>query len=525
MRRTQVALRYRLVISGLASCWLLYMVLVSTIGMRTTGKDSKVNPTAGMMTTSAHSMNLQVNQECNISLPTVSRLKSILAQHNSYVALCKPHPKLIVQPFEVAVFVCFHERSSTYVVSATSAQPSDIYVSATTDYRIMFKTAMLNMHSLGLTCKAYSTSLMLARSRHLKVVLLSKFCAVFQRVYWTDVDVLHGSMEFLNSMTQTGIHAAQEELKYVDNRYIDLYSTNVKLMSGNMLVVSGDYTAPFFHSWLYGTLTKSTTIDDQWSFEELQHDERFAQLFTPASFMSYDKRADVLHLVGENKIDKLRTWKGRYMSSLHVHVKTILANIDSFLGVFKIDSSYDSFTFNKTCHSFSSSTKCFDDKQLECLLLQFTGIDLFMQYVQKTDFLRYVISYLTGNLYLDSDATIVDLDPGLIQDKNTGILSMEEDANSKIYEVLCQWAFKFKFKSPCARTLLHDILYDALFYPKLKLPTSWLTGPMRFTHFRECFEEEGYIIKKQGSFKNGIVQHIGKGSWLSEESWDKIELM
>jgi hypothetical protein len=256
---------------------------------------------------------------------------------------------------------------------------------------------------------------MLARSRHLKLALLSKFCAAFDRVYWTDVDVLHGSMEFLNSMTQTGIHASQEELKYVDSRYIDLYSTNVKLMSGNMLVVSGDYMAAFFHSWIYGTLTKSTTIDDQWSFEELQHDERFFQVFKSATFMSYNKHADVLHLVGENKIDKLRTWKGRYMSNLHTHVKAMLAKLDAQLGYFTLGGGYDSFTFNKTCDKFSSSVKCFDDEHLESLLLQFIGVDPFMVYVQKTDFLRYVISYLTGTFYLDSDATIVDLDAGLIR--------------------------------------------------------------------------------------------------------------
>lgn len=337
----------------------------------------------------------------------------------------------------------------------------------------------------------------LAQKRHLKISLVTKLNKVFHRLYWTDADVLHGTLKFLSTMYRVGVHAAAEEKEFVDKRYKELYSTDVKLMSGNSLFIWGDYSTSFFAAWIRSTLMKTSTIDDQWSFEELQHDSRFVNFFIPSHFMSYHKRFDVLHLVGENKISKLQAWKSSYMAHLAANIDRILLHIDSFLGEFHLPNFKHSFTVSNSCAQ-SQHMECFTIGDVERYIVQWTSFDPFVPLDQKVDMFCFIASYLTGAAYVSQPDQLVDEG----RSQREGFVPIMDPLLDHVAVSMCSYDFKFKQGSKCARDLLQSIFYDSLYYPKLRQPTIWLTGSIRFAHFYSCFVSEDYNLKRMNAVES-----------------------
>jgi hypothetical protein len=357
----------------------------------------------------------------------------------------------------------------------------------------------------------------IGESRHVKIKTIRKYIQQYKFVYWTDIDTHHQDLRFLSNHWSCFV-ASQEDSDIVDKHY--KYDIE-KRMSGNVIVRSQSRCLILLEEWWKLTLDIGGVVDDQWAFEKLCNDHR--NDCTTMNFMSYKPGLPVLHFVGPNKIKKLKQIN-KPIGNLRAILDDVIKRIDSEMcfktipmgQIYMImrnieETAWDSFNPVKI-----------NDQLMNEILLKCIGFDILPRIIQKVDLLRYLIIYSHGGWYVDHDTQPIEFDVGNLTN-NDPIVSIEEQFNEKVTNVICQWAFYFPIGHDILLNLILDIIGDFLLFTKMILPTSWLTGPMRFT--KHILKNANKVnVLPLDSFTNRIIRHNFHGSWTKDEDWSNLNL-
>lgn len=408
------------------------------------------------------------------------------------------------------------------IISGLVPGNSDIYKDVS--YDILLNMFFINLINLGAKCSLQYSHLKLKEKRHIKIHLIEKYLneKSVDYLYWSDIDVLHLSLDFLVEIPMSCQFSASIEDRLIpDDHFKENYGSKHKYMSGNLLMRVSKQSKAFTRKWVEMTYSIGGVLDDQWAFEKLSVT---SGLVCNNPFMTYKYGSKAIHLVSEHKI---KLAKGILSG------KTELIKVSGPISIFKNQliseecdkifrkDSFDCFVLTKS----TTTHKCdvYDDARIHELFNSCVSYQPFTRVIQQIDFMRYLIGYKRGGWYFDNDVVIAK---DLPSPKNRSlIISIEEDLNKKVLFVICQWAFFSMKSNKYFLELMLDILSERFTYNKIFLPTSWLTGPMRFTKvIGKYADEPDILLLGTGTFTNDTLIHKYEGSWLSNESWDDLSL-
>lgn len=408
------------------------------------------------------------------------------------------------------------------IISGLIPGTSDIYKDVS--YDILLNMFFVNLVNLGAKCSVRKVNLKLKEKRHIKIKMIEIYLNEknINYLYWSDIDVLHTTLAFLKDPQKQCVLSASIEDKLIpDDHFKMRHGLRHKYMSGNLLIQSNSQSKEFIKKWIELTYLTGGILDDQWAFEDLSTNNN---MICNNQFMTYKHGSNAIHLVSEHKIK---------LAKSILHGNTQLIKISSLIARFKnqLNSEACNNTFTNDSHGCfvltksSSNHDCdiYNDDRLNELFDKCVTFQPFTRKIQQIDFSRYLLGYKRGGWYFDNDITIAkDLPTSAGKEL---ILSIEEDLNKKVLFVICQWAFYSKKNNKYFLELMLDILSERFTYNKVFLPTSWLTGPMRFTKvIGKYADEPDILLLKTGTFTNDTLIHNYEGSWLSDESWDDLSL-
>jgi len=408
------------------------------------------------------------------------------------------------------------------IISGLVPGNSDIYKDVS--YDILLNMFFVNLVNLGAKCFIQYTHLQLREKRHIKIKLIERYMAgkSISHLYWSDIDVLHSSLDFLIEIPKECPFSASIEDRLIpDNHFKDSYGSKHKYMSGNLLMRVSQQSKIFVSKWIEMTYSIGGVLDDQWAFEKLSID---SGLICNNPFMTYKFGSKAIHLVSEHKIK---------LAKSVLNGNSGLIKISGLISRFRkqlISNDCDNVFRNDSLNCFvltksAPTLKCdvYDDERINDLFHNCVSYQPFTRKIQQIDFMRYLIGYKRGGWYFDNDVVIARDLPS--SDNKSLIISIEEDLNKKVLFVICQWAFFSRQSNKYFLELMLDILSERFTYNKVFLPTSWLTGPMRFTKvIGKYTDEPDILLLKTGTFTNDTLIHKYEGSWLSNESWDDLTL-
>lgn len=426
-----------------------------------------------------------------------------------------------VKNHTVFVIRCLTEDNGL-VISGAGASSSDIYDSV--DYTPLIKQTFINMVSLGLKCSLTKETIKMEMMRHIKITLIGLSLEEnYAFVYWTDVDCYHHNVNFLKNNCE--MVASQESKSIVDQHFIDTFGHQAKkFMSGNLFIRNNPHMRHFVELWRNEMYKEQNILEDQWAFERLTNTH--PSFLCSDSFMSYKDDSDVIHFVSKEKYQLMNDRSKVDDYSISDVLSRFLINLksDECQSLFISRSNFISIV-SKTLsdHWRQWNVDHFNDDDVKDIWMSCVGFNPFVRKIQMIDFIRYVILFQKGGWYFDDDTIPTDHFNELDFRSNNNVVGVEEVVNKKVIVVYCQWAFKFQKGSPDLLHLMEEIILDSLLFTKMELPTSWLTGPMRFTRM-VLKNKSSFIIMKIKSFTNYYVNHMFKASWLNDESWDDLRL-
>lgn len=432
------------------------------------------------------------------------------------------------EDFKTLQVVC--EHNDFIIISGIAIGKSDIYTNV--DYGRLVKPFFLNMINHDIYCGFSVVQMRLMKARYIKVAMISELIMRTTKIiYWTDVDTAHLSLKFIQDFSESScmIGASKEEEGITDHHFEKYHKGEVKLMQGNILIRPSQETREFVKLWYGDTMLIDSVVDDQWAFENI-----YTKIHSVCqiNFMSYTKNTVVRHFVSEYKIKRSRDFFSEHteLISIPASIQTFKNNLNSDLCSSYLMRFRSSITvinrIPKSGWDDHNPNYILDD-DIDHIFALCVGYQPFTRFIQKVDFVRYLAVYKLGGWYFDSDTR--PSSHVAIQDlfqrakSHSLIVSVEELINAKVTWVVCQWAFYSIRENPFLLNLMEDILVDNFLYSKLFLPTSWLTGPMRFTR-NVALQNPDRLELKMGDFTNGSVVHGFEGSWLSDESWDDLTL-